>query len=110
MRAHTRACICTSHPERNWQDDQQPPSRRQNQGSGAGGFGGQGFGSFGAVYDPATGRVIFDRELDEAEVEDGDDDGAADVMKSLSKSFELFPALVRVRGFENAETGRMKLT
>lgn len=66
--------------------------RRPNQGR-AGGFGGGGLGNIGAFYDPGTGRLIFDRELDEVEVEDEGAE-AADVMKSLSKSFELFPALV----------------
>lgn len=41
-------------------------------------------------YD-TDGRLVFDRE---EQGEEEEEDGGEDVMKSLSKSFQLFPALV----------------
>lgn len=49
------------------------------------------------MYLDADGRLAFDREQQQEEEGEGEA-GREDVMKSLSKSFELFPALVSAGG------------
>ena len=75
-------------PPQPLQDDDHPPPQGRG-GGGGGGGGGASAGLGGAaglsLYYDTDGRIVLEREREDEE---------GDVMKSLSKSFELFPALV----------------